>query len=166
MTGMPMTPDQIDAVARTVAARVGQVVRDALTRADSGGTAFVDAITEAAQQEGGREGLGGEAEVLRDFADHLDATERYVPMTARAIAADARAKADHLDAKADGHHAPLAKAGRIAVALVQRVRDLHRPVCGGACEMDTACDQQDLVCDQCSIWPCPTISAIGEETGR
>ena len=52
---------------------------------------------------------------------------------------------------------------------VKHARELHQPVCGGACGLDDACEceDRDLICaednDRC---PCPTIRALdGTEAG-
>ena len=53
---------------------------------------------------------------------------------------------------------------------LNRVRDLHRGVCVGACGLDDACEceERDLACDECSAsWPCPTIRTLdGAESGQ
>ena len=55
-------------------------------------------------------------------------------------------------------------------AQVERVRALHRPVCGGACGLDDACEcgDRDLVCAECNDrCPCPTVRALdGTEPGQ
>src|SRR5690606_9245456 len=53
---------------------------------------------------------------------------------------------------------------------MEKLRDLHRGVCVGACGLDDACEceERDLACAECAAsWPCATIRALdGTEAGQ
>lgn len=61
-------------------------------------------------------------------------------------------------------HRMEADRGRLA-EQVQRVRDLHREVCGGACGLTDGCEcaYGDCVCEECgATYPCATRRALDE----
>ena len=114
------------------------------------------------------EGLRAEVKRLRKEL----ATVRREAHRDRLVANGAIDRIDQLAGERNQAEADVsrAEAERDAARVgMEKLRDLHRGVCVGACGLDDACEceERDLACAECAAsWPCATIRALdGTEAG-